>query len=140
MPQDPAATKRQFDQHKQSSANPNAGNSLPGWATSEVIQSDISGTQANRLTEDLKALLDQLEYVTPTNSKKAKIDYLEKVTKALSGVYAMRMVAVSSSSTLTDSQKDERLSDIKFELKARILDVADSLGSFNEAEADKINV
>lgn len=119
------AVQHELNRQRKDIASLNRGETTevtPAWMNT------AQGKQIEALLEPIMKLLDNLTIVRDTHNQSAIEQYYQQVVKELTKVAYLQMRMINDSENLASDEKQQRLSTIKTQLKANILDIATQLG------------
>lgn len=119
------AVQHELNRQRKDVASRNRGESIedsPSWMNTAQEK------QVEALLEPVEKLLENLAIVRDTHNQNVIEQYYQEVVKELTKVAYLQMRMVNDTESLVSDEKHERLSVIKTQLKANILDIATQLG------------
>lgn len=104
----------------------------PTWLQKLIPKFSTEHPQTKMVLTPLATVLGQLPIVAATHNKSAMENYYQQVSRELLKVYYVRMRLISSSTTLPETEKENRISELHSDYKKQLHNVAVALGDYNE--------
>lgn len=104
----------------------------PSWLRKMTPKLKSKHPQTGTILKPLSTMLAQLPFVAETHNKAAMDNYYQQVSRELLKLYYVRIRLISSSTVLTDEQKNSRISTLGKEYKKQLRDIAVALGDYKE--------